>query len=62
MNKGENKIGCGKLLAYLFIAFFLGGLLVGMLNGVNEIISKIPWYGHLIISVSFVYIVINWNK
>ncbi len=54
-NKGEN-IGCMKAIAYLGVAVFVIIIIAGALEGITDILNKIPWYIYIFVLIGFWYI------
>jgi hypothetical protein len=52
----ENNIGCGKALLYVSAGILVLVVIVGALEGISNIFAQIPWYGYLVLSIGFMFI------
>ena len=57
MNDKNDNIGCGKLLLIAAAVILVLVIIVGAIEGIGDLFSEIPWYGHVILSIGFIYII-----
>ena len=60
--KNENNIGCGKALLYVCAGILALVIIGGAIEGIGNMFAKIPWYGNLILSIGFVFLMFKLFK
>ena len=55
-DKKDNNAGCGKALLYLAAIVFVVTILGAASDGILDVLSVLPWYGNLVLSIGFFYI------
>ena len=59
MSEQKNKGCSGKTIAIVCAGIFIMVLIIGAFNGIGAILAKVPWWGEVILSIGFVYILIK---